>query len=89
MKYIPYVAAMTEPRLSEAELMPKKNWYPNQKKKERAILRESKANDRTSFPDQVCGVLNPIVYALNKGKAISPKSAEHKMLLELLNKANV
>lgn len=44
--------------------------------------------ERTSFPDQVCGMLSPIVYALNKGKTITPKSPEHKLLIELLTNAN-
>lgn len=44
--------------------------------------------ERTSFSDQVCGILNPIVYALNKGKNILPNSAEHRILKDLLTKAN-
>lgn len=45
--------------------------------------------EQTSFSDQVCGTLNPIVYALNKGKDIKSNSHEHKSLLELLQKANI
>lgn len=60
-----------------------KLWYPRKSKP------LSERYEKTSFSDQVAGTLNPIVYALNKGKAISPKSAEHKMLVELLTKANI
>lgn len=45
-------------------------------------------NEKVSLPDQVAGILNPIVYALNKGKKIEPQSIEHKMLFELLAKVN-
>lgn len=58
-------------------------WYPRKKRT------AAERFEKTSFSDQVCGVLNPIVYALNKGKAISPKSHEHKMLVDLLTKANI
>lgn len=44
--------------------------------------------EQTSFSDQVAGTLNPIVYALNKGKSILPNSQEHRTLKELLTKAN-
>lgn len=56
-------------------------YYPRKQKpyKERTEV--------TSFSDQVCGTLNPIVYALNKGKDIKSNSHEHKSLLELLRKA--
>lgn len=79
-----------ESYLTESDLSPKENelFYPQAKRKERAIIRESKVNDRTSFQDQVCGILNPIVYALNKGKNILPNSLEHRILKELLTKAN-
>lgn len=79
-----------ESYLSESDLSPKGElFYPQAKRKEKAIMRESKVNDRTSFQDQVCGILNPIVYALNKGKNILPNSLEHRILKELLQKANV
>lgn len=67
---------------TEQEANSMKKFYPRKQKpyKERT--------ERTSFSDQVCGTLNPIVYALNKGKTISPKSPEHKALMELLTKAN-
>lgn len=56
-------------------------YYPRKQKpyKER--------HEQTSFSDQVCGILNPIVYALNKGKEIKSNSSEHKSLLLLLQKA--
>lgn len=73
--------------LTEEDLAPKELFYPQAKRKEKAIMRESKVNDRTSFSDQVCGVLQPIVYALNKGKEIKSNSSEHKSLLLLLQKA--
>lgn len=41
------------------------------------------------YPDDVSGTLNPIVYALNKGKSILPNSQEHKSLIGLLSKANI
>lgn len=75
--------------LTEDDLTPKKLFYPQAKRKEKAIMRESKVNDRTSFADEVCGILNPIVYALNKGKDIKANSHEHKTLLELLRKADI
>lgn len=44
--------------------------------------------EKTSLSDQVCGLLNPIVYALNKGKDIKAGSHEHKELKLFLEKCN-
>lgn len=81
----PYIQAYL--KTTEDDMMPE--GYVKYKRKAKRLIIESKMNDGTSFPDQVCGVLQPIVYALNKGKEIKPNSAEHKSLLVLLEKANV
>lgn len=82
----PYIQATAQ--LTEEDLSSEPKWYAKMKRKEKRVLIESKANERTSFNDEVCGMLNPIVYALNKGKNIVPNSVEHRYLRELLQKAN-
>jgi hypothetical protein len=91
----PYIKALTdtdmirETALTEDDLTPKPQlFYPQAQRKLKVMMKESKANDRTSLQDQVCGVLNPIVYALNKGKNILPNSLEHRILKDLLKQAN-
>lgn len=75
--------------LTEEDLAPKVNLlYPQAKRKERMIMKESKVNERDSLLDKVCGTLNPIIYALNKGKNILPNSIEHRILKDLLIKLN-
>lgn len=60
--------------------------YPNQKRKEKAILKD--AEEEFSWPNLINGYLQSIVYSLNKGREIKSNSAEHKRLKELLEKAN-
>lgn len=77
-----------ESYLTEDDIAPKGElFYPQAKQKERAIMKGSKVNERDTFNDLVCGILNPIVHDLNKGKEIKTNSKEHKSLLLLLNKA--
>lgn len=46
-----------------------------------------KAMAKVKLPDEVFAVLNPIAYKLNRGVAIVRGSDEHKLVLELLSRA--
>lgn len=78
--------------LTEEDLAPKTLsvplFYPQAKRKERVIMKDSKVNNRDTFSDQVCGALFPVVYSLNHGKNILPNSPEHRILKDLLIKCN-
>lgn len=39
-----------------------------------------------AVPDEIHGYLQPILYRLNQGKTIAPKSQEHKALKELVER---
>jgi hypothetical protein len=59
---------------------PEQKYYPKRMRK------DIKATPLTS--DLVAGFLNPIVWALNKGKSINPNSVEADQLKILLQKCN-
>lgn len=62
--------------------------YVKYKRKKNAVLKGSKVND-IKEEDLICGLLSPVVHKLNRGLPILPQSAEHKFLLELLQKSNL
>ena len=64
----------------------KELFYPKQKRKEKAIMNAKEPiND---WPDLINGYLQPIIYQLKRGKEIKVNSHEHKLIKELLEKAN-
>lgn len=84
-------AVLTENDLTPAvgnsvKLGSKVNATIEQKYYPKKMRKEIKAQPLTS--DLVAGFLQPIVYALNKGKTISPNSDAHCQLRILLEKAN-
>ncbi len=86
MRSIPYITALTEGELTpnpNTKIMGSKVnslFYPSKGKGGKAI--------GTNLENEIIGALMPIVYSLNKGKSIAPKSPEHRILKELLMRIN-
>lgn len=73
-------------RGSKVNSAPTELFYPKQKRKEKAIMNGKEPIE--NWPDLINGYLQPIIYQLKRGKDIRVNSHEHKLLKELLKKAN-